>query len=425
MLVTGHDEITKRFFEHQRWEKALNGGVEKGINKALLRELAKPEVRIALYRAITGGRYEISPPRTAMIPKDSCGNYRMVYINEPADRVILSIANDLLFELMPEMIHPSCKSYISGIGCGKVVKEVSRRIVALTGCSSEVGWKSDLSKYFDSVSVAYIDRAFDRVEERYGQSALLEMLRKYYHDDRYMDRNGMVQRKYMSLRQGCAVAAWLADVLLYHIDERLSGMDGYYVRYSDDMVFIGPDHERALQVLTEELEQMGLRLNPDKMEPLYSDRWFSFLGYSIKGKLISLSPRRVKKFQKTIERLSRTATGQPQATARINRFLYKGHGEYNWASQVLPVMNSTEDVNTLNAYVMDAIRASATGKRRIGGLGFDRNGAGGCIARGLGRHVANNRTKTPRSLVGYKSMGCMRKALKTSRAAYETLARQM
>ena len=37
--------------------------------------------------------------------------FRTVYVNEPMDRVVLGIANDLLFELMPEMLHSSCKSY--------------------------------------------------------------------------------------------------------------------------------------------------------------------------------------------------------------------------------------------------------------------------------------------------------------------------
>lgn len=417
------DEILRRFFEHHRWEKALDGGVGKGINRALLRLLAEPDTRIALYRAIKEGAYEISPPHTALIPKDMRGEWRTVYVNDPADRVILSIANDMLFELMPHSIHPACKSYLSGIGCGKIVGEVSKRV---RQCASDVvGWKSDLSKYFDSVPLQYIDQAFDSVEQQYGKSALIQLLRNYYHDDRYIDRQGKIAHKFMSLRQGCAVAAWLADVLLYHIDDRLSQMDGYYVRYSDDMLFVGPDHQRAMEVLADELATMGLHLNADKHEALRSDQWFNFLGFSIRGNLISLSPRRIKKFQQRIEYLCAHVTGLAQATARVNRFLYRGRDGYSWATQVLPVINAKQDVDTLNAFVMDAIRAAHTGKRRIGGLGFDWQGKHGCIVRGRGRHVARNRYRTPQLLDGYYSIGCMQNALKTSRAAYETIVRQM
>ena len=419
------DEITKRFFEHKRWEKALDVGVNKGISKVELRDMAKPEVRISLYRAIIQGGYRISPPRTALIPKDSCGNYRMVYINKPADRVILSIANDLLFDLTPDMIHPSCKSYISGVGCGKVVQEVSRRIAGMSSTTGVVGWKSDLSKYFDSVAIEHIDHAFDMVESRYGKSALIDMIRKYYHDDTYVDEHGEEAHKYMSLRQGCAVSSWLADVLLRDIDERLSGLQGYYVRYCDDMLYVGPDCEEAMQVLIANLDKMGLRLNPKKIEMLSPERWFSFLGYSIKGQMISLSSGRVKKFQQSIDRVTSKARSMAHAIIRVNRFLYKGNGEFSWSTLVLPVVNVAKDLDTLNAYVMDAIRAAKTGKRRIGGLGYDRAGSEGCIVRGRGRHVGNNRAKTPQVLERYRSLTCMRKAMKTSRAAYDTIVRQM
>lgn len=423
--MTTKDDITSRFFDHRRWVKAIDGGVEKGIGKALLRTLARPEVRIALYCAIAEGRYDISPPHAALIPKDTPGEYRTVYVNEPADRIILSIANDLLFELTPELIHPSCKSYLSGMGCGKIVTQVSRYIAKSHDHNEIIGWKSDLSKYFDSVGIEHIDRAFHIVEQRYGKSALIDMLCRYYHNDEYINHNGEIAHKYMSLRQGCAVSAWLADVLLHHIDERLSALNGYYVRYSDDMLFVGPDHEKAMTVLSAELDRMSLSLNPKKVEQLKRDKWFCFLGFSLKGNMISLSRNRLSKFGKTVNCLTMNAGNMRQATARINRFFYKGYGDYSWSSQVLPVINCDADLRTLNTYVMDAIRAAATGKHRIGGLGYTGNGACGCIARGKGRHVGSNRLKTPKVIDNYMSLSCMRNAMKTSREAYEAIVRQM
>ena len=45
------DEITRRFFELQRWENALDTGVAKGISRGLLRELGKPDTRIGFVKA--------------------------------------------------------------------------------------------------------------------------------------------------------------------------------------------------------------------------------------------------------------------------------------------------------------------------------------------------------------------------------------
>ena len=414
------DKILRMFFDIGRWTEAIEKGVCKDIRKDQLIRLSDERTRLAMADAMRCGRYGISPPHTAQIPKDN-GEFRTVYVNEPMDRVVLGIANDLLFELMPEMLHPSCKSYQQGIGCGRVVAEVSRRIAnAVNGeC---FGWKADLSKYFDSVPLQYIDEAFDKVEARHGQSALIDVLRKYYHSDLYFDEDNRLQSKYQSLKQGCAVASWLADVLLYDLDEELSRMDGYYVRYSDDMLFIGRDYEKAMDVLRMRLEEKTMKLNPKKVEYLTADKWFKFLGFSIKGGMISLSSSRIKTFQHEIERRTIRCrdTTSTKAVNAVNRYLYKG--EFSWATQVLPVCNVKSDLDELNKFVMDCLRAVSTGKRKIGGLGYVKTKSDGCIVRGRGRNVKTNRIKTGHGITGYLTIGCMRNALLTSRAAYSTLA---
>lgn len=199
------DKILQMFFDIGRWTKAIEKGVGKDIRKDQLIRLADERTLLAMADAMRRGKYEISPPHTAQIPKDN-GEFRTVYVNEPMDRVVLGIANDLLFELMPEMVHPSCKSYQSGIGCGSVVTETGRRITEMQG-GGILGWKSDLSKYFNSVPIRFIDGAFDKVEAKHGQSALIDMFRKYYHSDLYFDGDNRLQSKYQSLKQGCAVAS--------------------------------------------------------------------------------------------------------------------------------------------------------------------------------------------------------------------------
>lgn len=167
------DKILEMFFSPERWQYAIAKGVIKNISKATLYRLTTPQARSLMYQRIRDGKYKIMPPHTALIPKDN-GDFRTVYVNEPADRVLLSIANDLLFELMPEMVHPRCRSYQKGIGCGRVVQDISRRMGS-SQSEGVLGFKSDLSKYFDSVPVRYIDAAFDRVEQKYGHSALIDL----------------------------------------------------------------------------------------------------------------------------------------------------------------------------------------------------------------------------------------------------------
>lgn len=212
-------------------------------------------------------------------------------------------------------------------------------------------------------------------------------------------------------------------MVLFHIDDRLSRLGGYYVRYSDDTLFIGKDYKEAMVIMTEELAKMGMTLNPKKVEYLDSDHWFKFLGYSIKGRSISLSAKRIKTFQKEIERrtIKKRGNTMTKAINAVNRYLYKGYGEFSWATQVLPVLNVKEDIDKLNAFAMDCIRAVGTGKTKVGGLGYVKTQAVGCIDRGRGRNVKANRAKVDKELCGFLSIGCAQKALRTSKAAYGAL----
>lgn len=415
-----NDKILEMFFDTERWRYAIDKGVEKHIDKAHLYQLTKPGTRVAMCAAIKAGKYEIAPPHTAKIPKDN-GDFRTVYINEPIDRIFLSIANDLLFELMPEMVHPCCQSYQKGIGCGKIVKEISRKICETKG--EVIGWKSDFSKYFDSVPIRFIDEAFDKVEAKHGHSAIIDVLRKYYHSDWYFDTDGKLQKAYQSLKQGCSVASWLADVIMYSLDERLSELDGEYIRYSDDGLFVGPDYVRAMAIMSEEVTMREMMLNPKKIEYLTHTRWFKFLGFSIKGSAISLSSTRIKTFQREIELRTIKKRNQKftRALSEVNRYLYHGNGEYSWATQILPVVNVKKDILTLSTFVMDCLRAVVTGKTKIGGLGYVADQSEGCIQRGIGRHVKSNRKKTDKMFEGFYTIGCMQNALHSSKEVYRTL----
>lgn len=418
------DILLQRFFEMKRWEEALETGVDKHIDKGELRKLCSPAVRIQLYNAIASDNYEIAPPHQVEIPKDN-GDMRIVYVNENIDRIFLSIVNNLFFEMFPEFIHPACKSYTKGIGCGKIVQEVSRQVISTKG--NEVGLKADLTKYFDRVPIRYIDDIFDRMERKIGKSKILDIVRKYYHTDLCFDINGDLIEKYQSLKQGCSTASFLANAVLYPIDSKVSKMNVYYVRYSDDLLALGNDWRKAFEVIKNMLGDMEMELNPRKVEVLTKDKWFKFLGFNIKGSQITLSKNRLKSFQKEIEArtIKQLNITPKRALNQVNSYLYKGDGTYSWATSVLPIINVEKDIETLNTFVMDALRACITNKKKIGGLGSVNDRDDYTILRGVGKNVTANRNKTNKEIEGYLSIACMRNAILTRRAVYDTLVRQM
>ena len=136
---------------------------------------------------------------------------------------------------------------------------------------------------------------------------------------------------------------------------------------------------------------------------------------------------RVKTFQKEIEnRTIKQRNISPQkALNQVNAYLYKGDGTYSWATSVLPIINVDKDIEVLNQFVMDCLRAVQTGKKKIGGLGSVNDRVDCTILRGTGKNVAANRYKTEKEIDGYLSIKCMQNALLTRRAVFETLVREM
>lgn len=429
------DKLLEILFERDRWMTALEKAVAKGnVKEATFRRWSDPKNRAVLMYLLHMRAYNVSRPHTAKIPKDN-GEFRTVYANEDDDRILFSIINDMFFQLTPDMIHPNSVAYQTGIGCGKVVKDISSQITKYSQNMEIVGWKADLSKYFDSVPIEYIDGAFDELERRFGKSAVIDLVRTYYHSDLYYDSEEKCEKhKYQSLKQGCAVASWLANVILYHIDDKLSQMNILYKRYCDDIIAIGPDYEKAMTVLATGLGKMRMELNPNKVEAIRADKWFKFLGFSIKGDMISLGGNRIKSFEKEIMKRTidqiRNGITYKQALNSVNNWMYRGNGEFSWATGVLKVINSQQDVNRLNAFVLDCLRAVIVGKPvkkpDIGGLGWVRvNAENGCIDRGKGKKVRTWRIKTGDDLEGYHSVKCMQNALIFSRDLYDTLVRGM
>lgn len=439
MNMNDPSKLLVMMFEFDRWQDLLDNATEKGIDLKTIKELCYPENRKALFQIIWEDKYNIFPPHIAKIPKDTPGEFREVYVNEARDRIVLTLINDCLCEMFGDMIHQRCVSYQKGIGTQMVVKQISNEIVKLSKIKNQIGYKSDFSKYFDTVKIEAIDNVFDEWEKRLGfeknTEPVINLLRRYYHQDIYFDEKENVCEKYQALKQGCAVASILANVVLYELDEYMSKKYKIYYRYSDDVVCIDKDTSHVIEDMNRICSKYGVTLNPKKVEPLYSDKWFKFLGFNIKGGMITLSKNRVKKFQKEIERLTIDKVEQgkrineTQAKNAVVRYLYEG--EFCWATSCLGTINVERDLLELTKFVNDCIRVcevwAVDGKKKtkIGGLGSANNLDDRTILRGKGKNVKYIREHTSKYIDNYVTLGCLSKNMKISKVVFEATVRNM
>ena len=423
--------LLEKMFETSRWERIIEKSVFKGIDKGELRKYCSPNIRATLFLKIINQDLEFMPPYMAQIPKDTPNEYRTVFVGDTCERILCAIITECLFELFPDMVHKQCKSYQKGIGTGKIVQDLSSKIKSIN--SNIIGAKYDFHHYFDTVNRKTIMKQFDIVEHKLGMEhnsePVMNLLRKTWNSDLCFDLDGNLIEQYNGIRQGNALGSWLADVVLYELDEYMSNKYQFYCRYSDDLIVIGENVEEITADINRIISKFGVSLNSKKTQTLYKDKWFKFLGFMIKGSQITLSPNRVKQFQKEIGKRSignlNYHVGGKIALKSINRYLYKGDGTYSWATQVLPIINVEKDIDTLNEFVMDCIRACQTGKRSIGGLGTVTNRKDCTILRGTGKNVSANRKNTEKEIEGYYSIRCMQKALNICRPVYDTIVREM
>lgn len=446
-------ELLRMVFEKERWEKAIYKGNLKDMNTTVLKQMCRPDVRINLYYRIITGTYDVMVFHIAEIPKDD-GGKREVWIAEDEDRVFLSIVDDCLMELTRDvLISEHCKSYLSGIGTQEIVTKTSNEIVKLdkNKPGEEVMMKLDLKKYFDTVIIEVIDAIFDMVEAmlgcEYGTEPIINVLRKLYHRNLVFNKDGELVELYGSLMQGCAISGWLADVVLYDVDEMLAEECKYYVRYSDDMMILDEDIDKAKAILERELPKYGVALHPKKCERHTADDWVKFLGFLIKGDKITWSKNRVKKLLKLIYKrtLAKPWITPNEAKATIKNILYGNGDGYSWATSCFSALrNNKKDVDTINNWIMDVIRLCEiryeyNKKRKANGLkprkiiyGMDDIGGIGVVfeddytlVRGTGTKIKTCKERTEKEIEHYKSVGCLLKNYKTSKPLFETCVRAM
>jgi hypothetical protein len=224
-------------------------------------------------------------------------------------------------------------------------------------------------------------------------------------------------------------------MVLYELDDFMSKKYDLYYRYSDDCLTIDSNVDEIVDDINNICIKYGTHLNPKKIKPVYGDKWFKFLGFQVKNDMITLSKNRVKKFQKEIvsRTLNKPNITERQAKENIINYLYRG--EYCWGSSCLGTVNVKHDLDEMNLFIMDCLRACKvreTSKRkgkisisRIGGLGVVTDLPDRTILRGTGKNVTSNRNKTNKRIENYLTMGCLSNAMKMDKVIFDACVRSM
>lgn len=353
--------MTKKelFLSKELWEETIYHAYDKGISVALLEMLASPFYRESIWHAFETDSYEVSIPYVGWLPKDD-GTLREVLINEELDRVVFSHVTRVYFKMYGHLVNRNCTSYQKGLSVASTVKGVLKQ-----ACGLQVGVKLDLSKYFDTVPIEIIERVLHQVSTDEG---IDRVLWKYYHTN-LVSEKGIVKERYKSLAQGCAFASFLADVILKGVDEWCSENCTVYRRYSDDILILDADWESKLAVVENRLQSLGLTVNKKKTTIIREGEPFTFLGVSINGNTVTISPNGIQKYKKTIRgiikrysRMKNKRFAQEKAIDSINAFVFGSKEDRGWLSHYASVCNTVDDFRMLDNFTKNSLKKLYTGK---------------------------------------------------------------
>ncbi len=198
-------------------------------------------------RQLQAGGYEFQPLRAVAIPKPN-GGHRLLAIPTVADRVVQKA---MLTVVSPHIKHwvnsPGSHAYLSQKGLATAVNDVKRHIKA--GNRSIV--QTDIVKFFDKLSAA---DAVERLLAELPDDSLRPLLAQYVGWEvtsmRTLPRE--VRKCFPAgglttgLPQGTALAPILANLMLGDIDRDAKAKGFAVVRYADDIIFLAPSTQLAL-----------------------------------------------------------------------------------------------------------------------------------------------------------------------------------
>jgi RNA-directed DNA polymerase len=164
----------------------------------------------------------------------------------------------------------------------------------------------DLEKFFDTVDH---DVLMNRVARKVRDKGLLRLIGKYLRAGVVVD--GRLAQTVRGVPQGGPLSPLLSNILLDDLDKELERRKHRFARYADDCIILVKSKRagnRVMNGITRYLEKLKVRVNRDKSNvvPVQES---SFLGFTFKGKKLTVTVKAVKAFKQRVRRLTGRSWG--------------------------------------------------------------------------------------------------------------------
>jgi retron-type reverse transcriptase len=226
--------------------------------------------------------YQYSPYLEKLISKGRFKHPRIISIPTIKDRIVLYILKEYLHTAFPECVNT------------ELINDRIVEIFQFLSSGKEYSIiRIDLKGFYDSINQKIL---LSYLSERISSDLFLSLIDKAI-------TNPTVPKKYskqdkhkffqdVGVPQGLAISNILANIYLNEIDTVFVAKAAYYYRYVDDILIICEKDTKSTiyDEIRRALRRLGLDLNTEKSMTFSSSDDFSFLGYQVSSKIITIKP---------------------------------------------------------------------------------------------------------------------------------------
>jgi RNA-directed DNA polymerase len=279
----------------EAWEKVKSKKGAPGVDGCSIEDF-EADLSNNLYKIwnrMSSGSYFPPPVRAVEIPKPHGGGTRMLGVPTVGDRVAQTVVARRLGGKVEAIFHPDSYGYRPGRSPEDAV-EVCRKRCWRTDWVIDL----DIEKFFDSVPRDLVVKA---VEANTDLPWVVLYVKRWLQAPVQLPDGSMLERD-RGTPQGSAVSPVLANLFLHYafdawMARRFPGVT--FERYVDDAVVHCVSERQARMVLAAigaRMEQVGLRLHPDKTRIVYcrdgkrcasyEHTEFTFLGFTFRQRRV-------------------------------------------------------------------------------------------------------------------------------------------
>ena len=263
------------------WERVRENRGAGGVDRVSVDRFESDvdQYLTVLQNRLADGVYRPRPVRRVEIDKPGSTSKRPLGIPTVMDRV----CQQALRQVLEPIFEPMFSENSFGFRPERSAHMAMRRIWGRLQDGGRWIVDADIADFFGTISH---DRLVALVAERVADGKVLRLIRQILTAG--VLRDGVYESTVAGTPQGGVISPLLSNIYLHVFDVWMEQAGFQVTRYADDWVAVcrtREEAERALASARAVLEDLGLRIHPEKTRIVHVTQGFEFLGYKVgKGK---------------------------------------------------------------------------------------------------------------------------------------------